>query len=401
MNSNIYKYYSYSAISNFLFFLPIVYVFFQGNGLSLTQIFIIEAIFSIGLVLFEVPTGAFADYYGKKASLVLGSVIWIISCVLFSFGSGFYTFTFAYLIWALGAAFLSGADTALLYDILHKDNQKEHFKKYQGNAKFIGLVAISLASLLGGYIASFSMRYTFIASAIAFFAMFLILISLKHKEDEKEEQESYTQIIKDSFSIISKSSILVWLFIYSAIFLVVFKLTQPSTQIYMNLSNLDIKYFGFASAFFFIIAAIASKLTNKFEKNFKNYSYLILSILMILSTFLISQFVFKLGFLIFGILFFATSINSIIVQHEILQNAPKSKHSTILSFNNLFDRLIFVIISPLWGMGMDRLGLTNTFFYASLITIVLIAILMIYYFYDLLPTLKGGVSYKTIENETT
>jgi MFS family permease len=178
MNSNIYKYYSYSAISNFLFFLPIVYVFFQDNGLSLTQIFIIEAIFSIGLVLFEVPTGAVADYYGKKASLVLGSVIWVISCVLFSFGSGFYTFIFAYLTWALGAAFLSGADTALLYDILHKDNQKEHFKKYQGNAKFIGLVAISLASLLGGYIASFSMRYTFIASAIAFFAMFFLILAI-------------------------------------------------------------------------------------------------------------------------------------------------------------------------------------------------------------------------------
>lgn len=385
MNSNIYKYYLYSAISNFLFFLPIVYVFFQDNGLSLTQIFIIEAIFSVGLVLFEVPTGAVADYYGKKTSLVLGSVIWIISCVLFSFGSGFYTFTFAYLIWALGAAFLSGADTALLYDILHKDNQKEYFKKYQGNAKFIGLVAISLASLLGGYLASFSMRYTFIASAIAFFAMFLILISLKHKEDEKEEQESYTQIIKDSFSIIKKSSILVWLFAYSAVFMVIFKLTQPSTQIYMNLANLDIKYFGFASAIFFIIAAVASKLTDKFEKKFQKYSYLILSILMILSTFLVSQFVFKLGFLIFGILFFATSINSIIVQHEVLENSPKSKHSTILSFNNLFDRLIFVIISPLWGFGMEKLGLPNAFFYASLITIITISILMIIYFYKKAP----------------
>jgi MFS family permease len=380
MNLNIYKYYLYSAISSFLFFLPIVYVFFQENGLSLTQIFIIEAIFSVGLVLFEVPTGAFADYFGKKASLVIGSFIWIISCVLFSFGSGFYMFTFAYLIWALGAAFLSGADTALFYDILHKDNQKEHFKKYQGNAKFIGLVAISTASILGGYIASFSMRYTFIASAIAFFVMFIILISIKHKEDEKEEQETYTQIIKNSFSIIRKSSILIWLFFYSALFMVVFKLTQPSTQIYMNLANLDIKYFGFASAFFFIIAAIASKLTDRFEKKFQKYSYLILSILMILSTFLVSQFVFKLGFLIFGILFFATSINSIIVQHEVLENSPKSKHSTILSFNNLFDRLMFVIISPLWGFGMDKLGLTNTFFYASLITIVFILILMIPFF---------------------
>lgn len=380
MNSNIYKYYLYAAISNFLFFLPIVYIFFQDNGLSLTQIFIIEAIFSVGLVLFEVPTGAVADYFGKKTSLVVGSIIWVVSCVLFSFGSGFYMFTFAYLIWALGAAFLSGADTALLYDILHKDNQKEHFKKYQGNAKFIGLVSISIASIIGGYISSFSMRYTFVASAIAFFVMFLILISIKHKEDEKEEQESYTQIIKNSFSIIRKSSTLLWLFFYSALFMVIFKLTQPSTQIYMNLANLDIKYFGFASAFFFIIAAIASKLTNGFEKKFQKYSYLILSILMILSTYLVSQFVFKLGFLIFGILFFATSINSIIVQHEVLENSPKSKHSTILSFNNLFDRLMFVIIYPLWGFGMEKLGLTNTFFYASLLTLVVILILMIFYF---------------------
>lgn len=381
MKSNIYKYYLYAAISNFLFFLPIVYVFFQDNGLSLTQIFIIEAIFSVGLVLFEVPTGAVADYFGKKASLISGSLVWIISCVLFSFGSNFFMFTFAYLTWALGAALLSGADTALLYDILDKDNKKEHFKKYQGNAKLIGLTAISLASLLGGYIASFSMRYTFIASAIAFFVMFMILISIKHKEDEKEEQENYTQIIKNSFLIIKKSSIMIWLFVYSAIFLAIFKLTQPSTQIYMNLSDLDIKYFGFASAFFFIIAAIGSKLTDRFEKKFQKYSYLILSMLMILSTFLVSQFVFKLGFLIFGILFFATSINSIIVQHEILENAPKSKHSTILSFNNLFDRLIFVMISPLWGFGMDKLGLPNTFFYASMISIVLISLLMVYYFY--------------------
>ena len=163
-------------------------------------------------MLFEVPTGAVADYFGKKVSLISGSLIWILACVLFSFGSNFYMFTFAYLIWALGAALLSGADTALLYDILDKDNKKEHFKKYQGNAKLIGLTAISVASLLGGYIASFSMRYTFIASAIAFFIMFIVLISIKHKEDEKEEQETYAQIIKNSFSIIKKSSILVWLF---------------------------------------------------------------------------------------------------------------------------------------------------------------------------------------------
>ncbi len=383
MKLNILKYYLYSAISNMLFFLPIVYIFFQDNGLTLTQIFIIESIFSIWIVLFEVPTGAVADYFWKKISLMSWSIVWIFSCVLFFYGTTFFTFTLAYLVWALGWALLSGADTALLYDILHKNNQKELFKRYQWNAKLIWLISISLASLLWWYISSFSMKYTFIASAIAFFLMFIIIISIRHQEEKNEKQETYLQIIKNSFSIVKKSHRLIWLFIYSWVFLLIFKLTQPSTQIYMNLSNLDIKYFGFASAFFFVVAAIASKITYQFEKKFKNYSYLILSILVILSTFLVSQFVFKLWFLIFWILFFSVSINSIIIQHEILENTSKSKHSTILSFNNLFDRLLFVVISPLWWYSIDIEWLSNTFFYASIVLVLLILILMFFYFYKI------------------
>lgn len=380
MKSNLYKYYLYAAISNFVFFLPIVYVFFQKNGLSLTQIFIVEAIFSIGLVLFEVPTGAIADFFGKKASLITGGIVWIISCLLFAFGTGFYTLMFAYLVWALGQALSSGADTALLYDILDKDNNEKYFKKFQGNAKLIGLFSVALSSILGGYIASFSTRYTFLASAIAFLVMISIIISIKHKEEKNIEEESYAQIISNSFKVIKKSSHLIWLLIYSATFMLVFKLSQTSTQIYMNLADLDLKYFGIASAFFFIIAAIGAKFTDEFGKKFKKYSYLILSILMISSTALISQFVFKLGFLIFGIIYFATSMNSIIIQHEILENSPKSKHSTILSFNNLSDRLMYVLIAPIWGLGMDKISLPNTFFYASIIASILILMLMLNYF---------------------
>jgi len=380
MKSNIYKYYLYSSFSNFLFFLPIIIVFFQDNGLSLTQIFVIEAIFSLGLVLFEIPTGAFADNFGKRKSLILGGIVWIFSLLIFAFSRSFYNFVFAYLLFALGSALISGADTALFYDILGDRVEHKKFKKYQGNAKMIGLITISVTSLFGGYIASFSMRYTFIASAIAMSFMLLVLCSINHKEVKKSKRQAYFDIVKISFSIIKKSRLLLWLFVYSSVFMLVFKLTQPSMQIYMNLASLDIEYFGFASSFFFLVGAIASKLTYFFEKSFKKYSYFVSGILLVIPIFVLSQFVFKSGFLTFGIVFFSISINSIFVQHDILMNSPQSKHSTILSFNNFFDRLSMVAISPIFGFLMDRIGVKDMFLYTSIFAMIIVSIMAIFYF---------------------
>lgn len=37
--------------------MPVVVLFFESRGLSMTQVFLLQSIFSLGIVLFEVPTG--------------------------------------------------------------------------------------------------------------------------------------------------------------------------------------------------------------------------------------------------------------------------------------------------------------------------------------------------------
>jgi MFS family permease len=134
---DIWKYYGYIVLSNVLFFLPVDIIFFQERGLNLMEVFLINSIFSIGVAVLEVPTGAIADMIGRKKSLILGVFTWIISYLLFFYGWGFLALTVAYLTWALGSALTSGADTALIYDILHKNNKNDDFKKYQGIAKML------------------------------------------------------------------------------------------------------------------------------------------------------------------------------------------------------------------------------------------------------------------------
>ena len=82
------------------------------------EFFLINSIFSIGVAILEVPTGAIADMIGRKKSLILGVMTWIVSYVLFFYGWGFFALTVACLTCALGSALTSGADTALIYDIL-------------------------------------------------------------------------------------------------------------------------------------------------------------------------------------------------------------------------------------------------------------------------------------------
>ncbi len=380
MNKDILKFYIYSALSNLLFFLPIVYIFFKNSGLTFTEIFITETIFAIGVVLFEVPTGALADYIGRKKSVLVGALLWILSCLIFFFGNDFITFSLGQLVCAMGVAFISGADTALFYEILKRQNKENDFKKYQGTAQMIGLISISLASLVSGLISPVNMRLTFVASAVSFAILFFVVASIPSKERAKgEERPHYLKVISESFQIIKSSKWVLWIFIFSALFGAAYKTIYPLTQIYMQNSNLDIKFFGIASAYFFLVAALASKMANGFELFFKKWSYLILSLLLIIPVFIISSFVFKAGFLIFGLVFFASSISSIITNHEILKVTPESKHATVLSFGNLFYRGIFAATSPIFGYYLGVLGFkTALVSFGIILSIIFFVVLLSY-----------------------
>ena len=63
------------AVRWFLLIMPVITIFYKENSLSMYDIFIIQACFSIAVILFEVPTGYFADVVGRKKSLVIGMVL--------------------------------------------------------------------------------------------------------------------------------------------------------------------------------------------------------------------------------------------------------------------------------------------------------------------------------------
>src|SRR6476619_1261019 len=58
-------------------------IFLLNAGLSNFEAFLANAFFTIGQVLFEVPTGVIADTYGRRASYLLGCITLSASTLLY------------------------------------------------------------------------------------------------------------------------------------------------------------------------------------------------------------------------------------------------------------------------------------------------------------------------------
>ena len=105
-SNNIWKFYLFSFVSALELTVSIYVLFLLANNLSMTQVMLLETIF-IGVVLIlEVPSGVFADLYGRKTALAISALCSSISLIIFGFGTNFWIFLIAQIIIALGWALL-------------------------------------------------------------------------------------------------------------------------------------------------------------------------------------------------------------------------------------------------------------------------------------------------------
>ena len=112
--------------------MPIVVLFYQDNGLSMSQIFILQAIYSISIVALEIPSGYFADALGRKNTIVAGAILGFLGFLIYSFSIGFIGFVLAQIVLGFGQSMISGADSAILYDSLVDSKKENDYLKHEG-----------------------------------------------------------------------------------------------------------------------------------------------------------------------------------------------------------------------------------------------------------------------------
>ncbi len=120
------------------------------RGVSPAAVAAILAAGDIALTALEIPTGWLADRYGHRACLIAGSALQIVGMLLCWLGQGVPGLLAASLVVALGDAFRSGADQALLYRSCVALDRERDFQAIQARTRAATLSALVVLVLLGG-----------------------------------------------------------------------------------------------------------------------------------------------------------------------------------------------------------------------------------------------------------
>ena len=132
-------------------------LFLLDAGLSNTEAFAANAFFSIGMVIFEVPTGVVADTRGRRFSFMLGAATLLVSTLLYLWmwneSAPFIGWAIASMLLGLGFTFFSGATEAWLVDALGATGFEGNLETVFGRGQTIAGVAMLTGSVLGGIVA--------------------------------------------------------------------------------------------------------------------------------------------------------------------------------------------------------------------------------------------------------
>lgn len=122
----------FNFLTDFRFYAPIAIIYFTKVTGSYALGMSIFSIAMISSAIFEVPTGVFSDYIGRKKTIILGSIASVICVTLYAIGGSYWMLVLGALIEGLSRAFYSGNNDALLYDALSDIGKRHEYHMYYG-----------------------------------------------------------------------------------------------------------------------------------------------------------------------------------------------------------------------------------------------------------------------------
>ena len=375
-SQNTKMYYLYATFANLLILGPIIVLFLIAKGLTFTEIMVLQSIYSAGIVLFEVPTGAVADKFSRKISMLLGAILVALGLTIYILGEHFYIYILAELTFALGFTLKSGADSALIYDSLKADGNEKEFQKIEGKARSYSFYAQAVGSIIAGFVYEVNMFLPLIIS-IGFMAITAV-IALSFKEVPVEGKVgkygiAYTAQIIESGKYILNHGKIKAIIVFSTVFFIFYRTGFWLFQPYMESVDIPVKYFGILFFIFNITAAFVSKRSHLFIEKTKPKTLMAMAYLMIISFVILGFIHLWIGVLAILLQQAARGLYQPVTHKYLNKHIPSDKRATILSFHSLISNIAVAITFPFMGLLKDN---TNIF-----TTHLILALLMIFFIY--------------------
>lgn len=349
---NVYKLYIIKFSKWFMLYMPIIGLFYFDNGLSTMDLFILQAGYSLASGIFEIPSGYMADVVGRKKTLVFGSMMGVFGFLIYVIYPGFWPFLLAEVIMGIGQSFISGSDSAMLYDSLQHSPKRDKYLKYEGRLTSLGGFAETLAAVLGGVIATaLSLNAVFVVQVgIAALAIPAALMLVEPPRTKLQKTKQFKQIMevskyalftnkKLSNAIVMSSVIgtatltMAWTI---QVYVVHIALSESETSTLWVALNLVVACISLGAAY--ILRKVGLK-------------YLLISMIVVIPVTYImmglSSFIVLLPFLF--VFYFVRGYATPVLKDLIQEQCNSEIRATVLSLRGQLIRLSFAFIGPMIG----------------------------------------------------
>ncbi len=396
-DKQIKKFCLYGLLKNLKFFEPYLLIYLLGLGMNLFSIGILYSIREIIIYIFEIPSGIFADNYGKKKELMICFTFYIISFGLFFFGSQFYILVLAMVFFGLGEAFRSGTHKAMIYSYLEQKDWFMHKTYVYGRTRSFSLIGSSVSAFVSIlFVLNLpSVKWIFLLCIIPYLLDFLLIASYPNNLNEKRKSEiKIATFYKDSIiqikSIFRKSSLII-LLLSSSLYDSIFKVIKDYIQPILQDSKLVMEYFkipgirsedqvvialGVLYGVFYIFSSMASKNVYRINRLISSGKLMgiffdIMAILCLIMFITIHNQLIILTIITFFVLYILKDARRPIFVDVCGDTMEKHERATVLSVDSQFRALFTIIFAPLFGLIADRFSISYLFLIISIFIFII------------------------------
>lgn len=352
-----------------MLFMPIVVPFYESNGLSMKDIMILQAIYSIAIVVLEIPSGYLADVIGRRKTLIIGAMFGAIGFTTYSFSYGFLGFLVAEIILGIGQSCISGADSAMLYDSLLERGQERQYTRFEGRITSLGNIAEAVAGICGGLLAGITLRAPYFAQTfVALIALPSAITLVEPARSVPLIRAGFMEIVRIARFALFKNRPLRRNIMFSAITGTATLTMAWFAQPFFEYALIDIAWFGVLWTSLNLTVALTSYSAHITESWLgQKRSIILIAMLIPLGYIALGRFHTPAGLVILYLFYLVRGFATPVLKDYINRLTESHIRATVLSVRNFIIRLLFALTGPLLGWVKDIYSLPQALTLAGII----------------------------------
>ncbi|MFA6816267.1 MAG: MFS transporter [Lentisphaeria bacterium] len=198
----------YGFLKNQRYFAPFLLLAFLEKGLHFSQIGFLIGFRELAINLMELPSGAIADTFGHRKSMIASFSAYIVAFLCFGFAAHYWEYFIAMFFFAIGEVFRSGTHKAMIFTWLRLHHRIQDKTKVYGFTRSWSLIGSAVSAILASIMVFQLNNYT----AIFFFSIIPYGIGIlnfltypKELDGDIKKDESMKLIYRRLIASIKKS----------------------------------------------------------------------------------------------------------------------------------------------------------------------------------------------------